>query len=265
VKISVVIPALDESEEVAGAIGSAAPSVVGSVEVCVVDGGSRDDTTVRARSAGARVEHSQPGRARQLQVGVEATEGEVLLFLHADTRLPRGWDLALRQALRRPDAHGGAFHFRFEGRRGVALRIVEWGARVRVALFGLPYGDQAIFLRREVLERIGGVPQVPLLEDLDLVRAIKQRGRLVALPLEAITSARRYRAGGVVRTMLRHWVVAAAWTLGADRHRIAAWYAAGGESAQARPPAGRRPAHSEPKASEVESVEAQPSEEVMGR
>jgi rSAM/selenodomain-associated transferase 2 len=254
VKISVVIPALGEVEEVAGAIGSAAPSVVGNVEVCVVDGGSRDDTAERARSAGARVERSQPGRARQLQVGVEATDGEVLLFLHADTRLPRGWDLALRQALRQPDACGGAFRFRFEGRRGVALRMVEWGARMRVALFRLPYGDQAIFLRREVLERIGGVPQVPLMEDLDLVRAIKQQGRLVVLPLDATTSARRYRAGGVLRTMLRHWAAAAAWTLGADRHRIAAWYVGGresGGSAQARPQAGRRPARSEAQPSEV--------------
>lgn len=220
VDIAVVIPALDEQEWIEGTIASArAPGV----EILVVDGGSRDATAERARAAGARVIASERGRARQLDVGARGTEADVLLFLHADTRLSPGWAVALRGALRDPGVVGGAFRFRFD-RRTPRLRFVELGARLRVALFGLPYGDQALFVRRGVLAEIGGVPQVPIMEDLDLVRALRRRGRLARLPLPATTSARRYEAGGVLRTMLRHWVAATAWALGADRARVAAWY-----------------------------------------
>ncbi len=105
-----------------------------------------------------------------------------------------------------------------------AAAVVEWGAHLRAALFGMPYGDQALFVRREGIEAVGGVPQAPIMEDLDLVRALRGRGRLARVPLAATTSARRYLAGGVLRTMLRHWTAALGWMLGVDRARIAAWY-----------------------------------------
>ncbi len=130
----------------------------------------------------------------------------------------------MRAALADPDVAGGFFELRFD-ERTIALRLVEWGTRLRVALFSLPYGDQAIFVRREVLEEAGGVPIVPLMEDLDLVQAIKTRGRLARVPLPVVTSARRYRAGGVLPTMLRHWLALIAWRLGIDRRRVARWYA----------------------------------------
>jgi rSAM/selenodomain-associated transferase 2 len=193
------------------------------VEVVVADGGSRDTTRPRAEAAGARVVSSSPGRARQLAAGAAAVEAETLLFLHADTRLPRGWDEAVRQALADPSVAGGAFRLRFD-RRSLGLRLVEWGARLRVALFGLPYGDQALFVRRRVLQALGGVPQVPLMEDLDLVAGIKRHGRLVRLRAEAVTSARRYLERGLLATWLRNALAAAAWGLGLDRERVAAWY-----------------------------------------
>jgi rSAM/selenodomain-associated transferase 2 len=220
VRLSVVIPALDEADRVAGAVASARAE---GVEVLVVDGGSRDATTERARAAGARVLSSPPGRARQLRIGAQEARGDVLLFLHADTRLPRGWDAAVRGALRDPGAVGGAFRLRFD-ERSPALRLVEWGARLRVALFSLPYGDQAVFVRRTALERSGGVPQVAFLEDLDLARQLKRHGKLARLSLPATTSARRYRDAGVARTALRHLTVACAWALGVSRERVAAWY-----------------------------------------
>lgn len=218
--LSVVIPALDEGERIEAALASAtAPGV----EVVVVDGGSRDDTVARAKRGGARVLASPPGRARQLDAGARAASGDVLLFLHADTRLPEGYREAVERALLDPGVSGGAFRFAFD-RRSPGLRFVAWGVRLRVALFRLPYGDQALFLRREVLEAMGGVPQVPIMEDLDLVRALRRRGRLEILPLAATTSARRYEARGVLRTMLRNWLAAAAWAAGLDRGRVAAWY-----------------------------------------
>ncbi len=215
-----VIPALDEESRIEGAIASARAE---DVEVVVADGGSRDATRPRAEAAGARVVASAPGRARQLAAGAAAVEAEILLFLHADTRLPRGWPQAVREALADPAAAGGAFRLRFD-RRSFGLRVVEWGARLRVALFGLPYGDQALFVRRSVLQALGGVPQVPLMEDLDLVAGIKRHGRLARVRASAVTSARRYEERGLLATWLRNALAAVAWSLGLDRERVAAWY-----------------------------------------
>jgi len=222
VKLAVVIPALDEADWIAGAVSSSAAD---GVEVVVVDGGSRDDTAERAVAAGARVVRSETGRARQIQAGVEASTGSILLILHADTRLAPGYAEAIRRALQDPGVVGGSFRFQFDGGQGrsAALRFVEWGARLRVSLFALPYGDQAVFMRRSLLAEVGGIPQVPIMEDLDLVVALRRKGRLAAIPLPATTSARRYVANGVWRTMGLHWLAAAAWALGVDRRRIAAW------------------------------------------
>jgi rSAM/selenodomain-associated transferase 2 len=216
----VVIPALDEAARIADAVASARAE---GVEILVVDGGSRDGTAERARAAGATVLASAPGRARQLGVGAKAARGEVVLLLHADTRLPPGWDAAVRGALEEPRVVGGAFRLRFDA-AGAGLRLVEWGTRLRVALLRLPYGDQALFVRRAVLEAIGGVPQVPIMEDLDLVRAMRRRGRLALLPLAVRSSPRRYRERGIWRTAARNLLAACAWALRFDRERVAAWY-----------------------------------------
>ena len=223
-KLSVVIPALDEAAHIENAVRGAfdAPSDPADVEVIVVDGGSADATASLASAAGARVILFERGRARQLQAGVRASGGDVLLLLHADTRLPRGWASAVRSALRDERVVGGAFRFRFDERSAV-LRFIELGARLRSGLFRLPYGDQALFVRRRALEAIGGIPDVPLMEDLDLVQRIKREGRLALLAAPAVTSARRYIEAGPLRAMLRHWLAAAAWTLGVDRRRIAHW------------------------------------------
>jgi len=227
VKIAVVIPALCEADRIQSAVQSArAPEV----EVLVVDGGSRDATRERARDAGARVLESAPGRARQLAAGVRATAADVLLFLHADTRLPPGYADAVRGALADPGVAGGAFAFRFEPAPGagplarLGLRFVERGVAARMALLGLPYGDQALFARRCALERAGGVPQAPILEDLDLVAAIRRAGRLALLPAPVATSPRRYLEGGVFRTFGRNAVALGAYYLHVDRARLAAWY-----------------------------------------
>jgi rSAM/selenodomain-associated transferase 2 len=220
VRLSVVIPALDEEGQIEAAIASAAAE---GVEVLVVDGGSRDATPRRARDAGATLLTCAPGRARQLGVGVRHARGDAVLFLHADTRLAPGWERAVRAALADPGVVGGAFRLRFDA-ASPSMRLIEWGARLRVALFALPYGDQALFARRTALEAAGGVPQVPIMEDLDLVRALQRRGRLALLALPATTSGRRYRARGVLRTWLRNALAAAAWGLGVERGRIAAWY-----------------------------------------
>jgi rSAM/selenodomain-associated transferase 2 len=220
VRLSVVIPALNEANRVVGAIESArAPGV----EVVVADGGSRDATRDLAAAAGALVVDSPSGRAEQLAAGVRASSGDAILLLHADTRLPAGFDRAVASALEDAGTIGGAFRMRFE-EAGWALRIVEWGVRLRVAIFGLPYGDQALFVRRGTLEEIGGIPRTPILEDLDLVKAMRGCGRLALLDLPVNTSARRYHARGIATTLFRNAVAAAAWFFDVDRQRIANWY-----------------------------------------
>jgi hypothetical protein len=221
VEIAVVIPALDEADRIEAAISSV--RIQGEdIEILVVDGGSRDATIERARAAGARVLSCEAGRARQLDLGWRAAHGDVILFLHADSRMGDGWQGAVRAALGDSEVVGGAFRLSFEPRTP-ALRLVEWGARLRAARFGMPYGDQAIFARRGALVAIGGVPRVPLMEDVDLVAALRARGRLVLLDVPVTTSARRHLAGGVLRTALRHALALVGWRLGVDRERLARW------------------------------------------
>ncbi|MCP4036828.1 MAG: glycosyltransferase [bacterium] len=214
-----VIPALNEAGSVEAAVLSAAGP---EVEVIVVDAQSSDGTPELARGAGARVLNAQRGRARQLQVGFEASESDVVLFLHADTRLPQGWGRAVAAALDDPETVGGAFRLRFD-ERALRIRLVEWAARLRIALLGFPFGDQAIFVRRRVLDELGGVPDVPVMEDVDLVHAMKKRGRLALLREPATTSARRYFDGGIGRVSLIHFFAFAAWAVGVDRQQLAGW------------------------------------------
>lgn len=195
----------------------------GSLEIVVVDGGSRDRSVDRAQAAGAQVMRSEAGRAVQLDTGWRATQAETVVFLHADTRLPAGAGAAIAEALSAEDTVGGAFRFAFL-EPSIGLRLVEWGAQWRHRLFNLPYGDQAIFARRRVLEAIGGVPQAEIMEDLDLVRALRAQGDFARLSLSVVTSARRYAANGVFRTWWRNGVALLAWHLGIERGRIAAWY-----------------------------------------
>jgi rSAM/selenodomain-associated transferase 2 len=222
VRIAVVIPTLDEAETIEAAIASARQE--SDVEVLVADGGSRDATAAGASKAGARVIACARGRARQLEAGWRASQGDAVLFLHADTRLPAGWAGAVRAALGDPAVAGGAFRLRFEP-RPPGMRVIEWGAGLRARWLGLPYGDQALFARRRALEAAGGIAPVPILEDLDLVRALRRQGRLALLPLAVTSSARRYLRRGVLRTWLRNAATLVAWRLGVDRERLAAWYA----------------------------------------
>ena len=215
--ISVVIPTLDEAPRIGGLVRSLARP---GVEIIVVDGGSRDATSALAREAGAFVLESERGRARQLRCGSEHANGDLILFLHADTRLPEGWHAAIVRAALDPACAGGAFAFRL-AERGWLFRWIEFWVAVRNVLFKLPYGDQAIFVRRQVLDAMGGVPDVPILEDLDLVRGIKARGRLQLLELPATTSGRRYGKGRGLHTLVVHQWALLGWWLGWDRARLA--------------------------------------------
>ena len=211
--LSIVVPTLDEEEEI-GRFARHLGAVVSDVEVLVVDGGSSDGTVAAARAVGLRVlEDVGQGRAVQMNAGASATAGEHLLFLHSDTRPPPSTRELIEATLRDPDVAVGAFRYQVDDRTA-GMRVIEWGCEQRIRLFRTPYGDQGLFLRRTVFDRLGGYADLSILEDLDLVQRAKARGRVVVLDSPAVTSARKYRDQGVVRTWLRHGVLTARYQLG---------------------------------------------------
>ena len=215
--ISVVIPALDEESWLAAAIRS----VRAQAEVLVVDGGSRDETRAVAAAEGAVVLQTPPGRGRQLDAGARAARGEWLVFLHADTRLEAGWSEAL-DALP-ADVVGGAFRLAIDS-PGAGFRCLEMGVRARVRLLRLPYGDQALFARREAYERIGGMPHLPLMEDVAFVGRLRRAGRLAFLRPRAFTSPRRWERHGLVGATLRNWWLLLLYAMGHPPARLAQRY-----------------------------------------
>lgn len=215
--ISVVIPTLDEESRLAAAVRS----VRAQGEVVVVDGGSRDQTRAVAAAEGALVLDSPPGRGRQLDAGARAARGEWLVFLHADTRLEAGWAEALESLP--ADVVGGAFRLAIDA-PGAGFRVIEMGVRARVRLFQLPYGDQALFARREAYERIGGMPHLPLMEDVAFVRRLRRAGRLAFLRPRAFTSPRRWERHGLVGATLRNWWLLFLYGMGHPPARLARRY-----------------------------------------
>lgn len=200
--LSVIIPALNEEELVSDAVRS----VREDAEVIVVDGGSTDGTRAAAEAAGATVVTSERGRGAQLAAGARAARGEWLVFLHADTRLEEGWSRALRSLP--GGVVGGAFRFALDPPRP-AYRWLEVGVALRCRLFRLPYGDQALFARREAYSRIGGFRRLPLMEDVDFARRLGRAGPLAFPAVRAFTSARRFERRGMLATSLRNlWVLA---------------------------------------------------------
>lgn len=220
-KISIIIPTLNEVGNIKEAIAITQPST--NVEVIVVDGGSQDDTVAIARSLGVKVILSSPGRAAQMNAGAVAASGNILLFLHADTRLPIGFDDMIRTALQQSGTVAGAFRLRIDASL-LSLRWVEWGVNVRSHFWQMPYGDQAFFLTREVFQEIGGFPELPIMEDFELIRRLKRIGRIVIIPTPVITSARRWLQKGVFKTTLLNQIVIIAYLLGVSPERIHRWY-----------------------------------------
>ncbi len=202
--LSVVIPALNEAVAVDAAIESARCD---DAEVIVVDGGSRDRTAACAQAAGARVIPSPMGRALQQNRGARKAGGKVLLFLHADSRLPDHYCTHLFETLMDSRIIAGAFQFKtdLENR---SMRLIEKAARIRSDWFQMPYGDQGIFLRKEVFDRIGGFTPVPIAEDLFLVRRLARMGRIGLAPVPVVTSGRRWRTIGVWRATLINYLIA---------------------------------------------------------
>lgn len=218
--ISVIIPALNERVNIEAAIRGAEDR---ETEIIVVDGGSTDDTVVRARDAGARVEESPRGRALQQNRGAAVARGKVLLFLHADTHLPDGYPAHVFETLMDPGTAAGAFRFKTDLNKPF-MKVIEFMTNMRSRYFKLPYGDQGLFMRRSIFESVGRFPEVSVAEDLLLVRRLSKRGIIRISPAEVITSARRWLTFGMLRTTLINQVIVSCCCLGVSPHALASLY-----------------------------------------
>ena len=221
-KIAVIIPTLNEEEALPDALASAAR--LGFDEILVVDGGSTDRTMAVAASQGVRCLTSAPGRARQMNAGAAHSQADVLLFLHADTRLPDGGRRAIERALSEPDCAGGRFDLRFERDSGLAWLIGRM-ISLRSRWSGIATGDQALFVRRGVFESLGGFADLPLMEDVDFTRRLKRSGRVAPLRARVVTSYRRWEHCGAFRTIFLMWMLRFLYWVGVSPNKLKDLYA----------------------------------------
>ncbi len=220
-RISAIIPTLNEQETILNAIEAAEKA--GIDEIIFVDGGSTDETAAIAARCSCQFLKSAPGRAIQMNEGARASSGNVLLFLHADNWLEPGAAGQIREALADADVVGGAFQQRIEA-DGFLYRWIEWGNALRVTRWRLAYGDQGMFVRRSVFERVGGFSEVPLLEDVLLSRQLRPEGKTSLLPGPLHVSARRWQEHGAIRQTIRNWMILAAHRCGVSPKRLARYY-----------------------------------------
>ncbi len=220
--LSIVIPVLDEAAMIAQALRRLQPLRARGAEVIVVDGGSRDATLELARPLTDQVAVAPRGRASQMNAGAALAQGDPLLFLHADTILPDDADGRIAAALAN-GACWGRFDVRIDGRQPL-LAVVAWSMNLRSRLTGIATGDQAMFVRRDAFADAGTFADIPLMEDIALSRALKRLGRPACLRARVVTSDRRWRQRGVLRTILLMWRLRLAYFLGADPAELAVRY-----------------------------------------
>jgi len=219
--LGVVIPTLNEAETLPRLLGDVAQLGI-STDVVVADGGSTDATLEVARAAGARVVTAHRGRGPQLNAGAAAARGDWLCFLHADVRMSEPARAELLRALGNSTA-AAVWRLAIDA-GGSWPRIMEWGARLRDRLGGLPYGDQGLLVKRSLFESVGGFPDVPIMEDVAMVRALRSRVRIERLRAPLLVSPRRWQREGPYRTWLRNSFLITAYHAGVSPVTLAKWY-----------------------------------------
>ena len=221
--LSIIVPMLNEAAALPGLLAQLARWRTRGCEVVVVDGGSTDGSATMARAAGFTVVDAERGRARQMNAGAALARGEVLVFLHADTQLPTEADAAVRGALADERRDWGRFDVRITGRAPM-LRVVAALMNLRSRLTGIATGDQAMFVRREAFDAVGGFPLQPLMEDIELSRRLLRRSRPACLRARVTTSGRRWEQRGVWRTIVLMWRLRWAYWRGVPAEVLAEAY-----------------------------------------
>jgi len=221
--LSIIVPVLDEAAGISAALEALTPFRQRGVELIVVDGGSRDRTMELARPLADRAIAAPRGRGAQMNAGAAIATGDVLLFLHADTRLPPDVDGLLLEAMRDSTWQWGRFDARIEGRNPL-LAMVAGFMNWRSLITGIATGDQAMFVRRAVFDAAGGFPDIPLMEDVALSKRLKRASRPLGLAARVVTSGRRYHERGVIRMILLMWRLRLEYFLGVEPAALARRY-----------------------------------------
>lgn len=222
-RLSVIIPTLNESSTLEQCLGLLVEMRERGHEVIVVDGGSRDDTVRMARRQADHVLQSGRGRARQMNAGARAASGDVLLFLHADSRLPADADRLILGALTTRDRVWGRFDVRLSGSHWL-FRIVGAMMNLRSCVTGIATGDQGLFVKGTAFVSAGGFPDIPLMEDIEISRRLKRRSRPICLGQKMVASSRRWERRGILRTVLLMWGLRLAYALGVSPDRLVRIY-----------------------------------------
>jgi rSAM/selenodomain-associated transferase 2 len=224
--LSIIVPCLNEADGIADALIALGPLRARGAEVIVVDGGSRDGTMEMAALHADLAVRAPRGRALQMNAGAARARGEILLFLHADTRLPDSADAMIVDGLKRSHRSWGRFDVTIAGRHPL-LRVVEKLMNLRSRLTGIATGDQAIFVTRSLFIAAGGYPEIALMEDVALSKRLKRFGAPLCLNHRLTASGRRWERHGVLRTILLMWRLRLAYWLGADPGKLATRYERG--------------------------------------
>ncbi len=221
-ELSIIVPVLNEAAVIEASLTALAPYRERGVELIVVDGGSSDDTCARARPLADYVRVASPGRAIQMNAGRAVARGNILLFLHADTRLPDNADSLVLDGLERLSRAWGRFDTQFDG-HGL-LSVIAFMMNLRSRLTGVATGDQALFVTCAAFDTVGGFPSIALMEDVALTTKLKRLGRPLCLRARVTTSARRWRTHGTLRTIFLMWQLRLAYFFGADPAQLAQRY-----------------------------------------
>ncbi len=218
--ISIIIPTLNEQTNIEHLVQNIGNK---KCEVIIVDGGSTDDTVILARKHGLKVILAEPGRAGQLNRGAAEAQGEILLFLHADTRLPDNFGAAVIRAITNEANSAGAFRLAIEDPTP-AMRFISGCANLRSSLLQMPYGDQAIFVKKELFLQLGMFPELPIMEDYLFIQKAKRKGKIALVEEEVTTSARRWQRLGVWRTTVINQLIILGYYLRIPVEKLALFY-----------------------------------------
>jgi rSAM/selenodomain-associated transferase 2 len=222
--VSVILPVLHEAGTINEALAHIHSADPDAAEIIIVDGDLLGSTISAVRNSGVITAISSKGRARQMNRGAALASGGILLFLHADTQLPVNALSMIKKVMEDRRLVAGAFKLGIRSERRI-FRITEKYVSLRTRVTRIPFGDQAIFIRRDYFERIGGYKDIPLMEDVELMARIKKRGGSISIiPEKVLTSARRWEREGVLRCTARNWAIQTLYACGVPPERLAKWY-----------------------------------------
>lgn len=223
--ISVIIPVLNEGEKINRAVEAVfAQKFKGNIQIIVVDGHENGTTICQIKNKNVIQLTASPGRGIQMNAGAGVAAGDVLLFLHCDTILPGSALAAIQNTMHKKDISAGAFDLSIDS-HGILFRMIEKSASLRSRITRIPYGDQAIFIRKALFFDVGQYAPVPIMEDVDLMRKVKKKGgRIQILKLKVITSARRWKKEGLLYCTLRNWMLLTFFFLGVKPETLVKYY-----------------------------------------